>query len=111
MQFSVLELALISGLFTTLGAIVAGIVIRILADKKTANLVTQQECTARHANDCRASTQLIAKIDELKTGQKLFQDSVDAKNSLVFRMLRSMVVYMDIPQEQKERILNERSGD
>ncbi|EMS79204.1 hypothetical protein [Desulfotignum phosphitoxidans] len=111
MQFSVLEVALMGGLFTSVGAIVAGIIIRILSDKKEKNFVTYPECAARHASDCRMSDQLIAKIDEMKTGQEKFQESVDAKNSLVFRMLRSMVVYMDIPQEQKERILNERAGD
>lgn len=108
MQFSALELTLMSGLFMALGSVVTGVIIRVLTGKR---FVSQQECSARHANDCYMSTQLIAKIDELKTGQEKFQDSVDAKNSLVFRMLRSMVVYMDIPQEQKERILNERSGD
>jgi len=108
MQFSMLEITLISGLFTALGAVVAGVVIRMLSDKR---FVTQSECAARHASDCQMSSQLIAKIDEMREGQEKFQASVDAKNSLVFRMLRSMVVYMDIPQEQKERILNERSGD
>lgn len=108
MQFSMLELTLISGLFTALGAVIAGIVIRMLTGNR---FVTQQECTARHASDCQMSTQLITKIDELKTGQREFQESVAAKNALMFRMLRSMVVYMDISQEQKERILNERAGD
>ncbi|WP_024333112.1 hypothetical protein [Desulfotignum balticum] len=108
MQFSTLELTLMSGLFTVLGAIIAGIVIRVLTGSR---FVTQSECTARHSGDCRSNEDLIAKIEEMRKGQEKFQESVDAKNSLVFRMLRSMVVYMDIPQEQKERILNERAGD
>jgi uncharacterized membrane protein YraQ (UPF0718 family) len=124
MQLSMLEITLISVLMTALGAIVAGVVLRILSDKRFVTQsectarhasdkrsVTQSECAARHASDCQMSSQLIAKIDEMREGQEKFQESVDAKNSLVFRMLRSMVVYMDIPQEQKERILNERSGD
>jgi len=108
MQFSMLELTLMSAGCTVLGAVVAGIVIRLLTGNR---FVTQQECRARHASDCQMRTQLFEKIDELRAGQKQFQESVDAKNSMVFRMLRSMVVYMDIPQEQKERILNERAGD
>jgi uncharacterized membrane protein YraQ (UPF0718 family) len=108
MQFSMLEITLISGLFTALGAVVAGVVIRMLSDKR---FVTQSECAARHASDCRMSTQLISKIDELKSSQDKFQEAMAGKNALLFRMLRSMVAHMDLTAEQRERILNERASD
>jgi hypothetical protein len=108
MQFSTLELTLMSGLFTALGAVIAGVVIRMLTGGRW---VTQSECAARHASDCQMSSQLIAKIDELRSGQERFQESVDAKNSMLFRMLRSMVAHMNLSPDQRERILNERSGD
>ena len=108
MQFSVLELALLSCVFTVIGALVAGLLIRMLTGNR---FVSQQECAARHANDCLMNNQLMIKIDEIKAGQKEFQESVQDKNSILFRMLRALVVYMDISQEQKERILNERADD
>lgn len=108
MQLSTLEITLISFLCTALGAVVSGVVLRVLSDKR---FVTVSECAARHASDCQMSDQLIAKMDELKIGQERFQASVDAKNALMFRMLRSMVVHMDLTPEQKERILNEKAGD
>ena len=108
MQFSVLELALLSCVFTALGAMVAGLIIRMLTGTR---FVSQKECAARHANDCKMNNQLMIKIDEIKDNQKKFQESVDTKNKIMFRMLRALVVYMDISQEQKERILNERVGD
>ena len=108
MQFSVLELALLSCVFTALGAMVAGLIIRMLTGTR---LVSQKECAARHASDCRMNNQLLIKIDEIQAGQKEFQESVQEKNSVLFRMLRALVVYMDISQEQKERILNERAND
>jgi hypothetical protein len=46
MQFSTLELTLMSGLFTVLGAVVAGIVIRVVTGDR---FVTKAECTARSA--------------------------------------------------------------
>lgn len=108
MQFSTLELTLMSGLFTALGAVIAGVVIRMLTGGRW---VTQSECQARHASDCQVSTQLISKIDELKVSQDKFQETMAGKNALLFRMLRSMVAHMDLTPEQRERILNERSGD
>lgn len=108
MQFSMLELTLISGLFTALGAVIAGILIRMLTGNR---FVTQSECAARHAGDCQMNTQLISKIDELKTSQDKFQEAMAGKNALLFRMLRSMVAHMNLTPEQRERILNERAGD
>ena len=108
MQFSMLELTLMSGLFTALGAVIAGIVLRMLTGNR---FVTQSECTARHASDCQMSTQLISKIDELRSSQDKFQDTMAGKNALLFRMLRSMVAHMNLTPEQRERILNERSDD
>lgn len=108
MQFSMLELTLMSGLFTVLGAVVAGVVIRVVTG---ASFVTQTECAARHASDCKMNTELISKIDGLKTSQDKFQETMAGKNALLFRMLRSMVAHMDLTAEQRERILNERAGD
>lgn len=108
MFFSSLELTLMAGLFSALGAIVAGVVIRVMTG---ASFVTQSECAARHASDCKMNTDLNDKIDEVRTGQEKFQAAMAMKNGHMFRMLRAIVVYMDIPQEQKERILNERSGN
>jgi hypothetical protein len=108
MQFSTLELTLMSGLFTVLGAVVAGIVIRVVTGDR---FVTKVECTARHAGDCKMNAELISKIDDIKAGQDKFQEAVATKNALLFRMLRSMVAHMDLTAEQRERILNERAGD
>lgn len=108
MQFSMLEITLISGMFTALGAVVAGVVIRMLSDKR---FVMQSECAARHSGDCKMNTELISKIDGLKTSQDRFQETMAGKNALLFRMLRSMVAHMDLTAEQRERILNERAGD
>jgi hypothetical protein len=98
-------------LFACLGAIVAGVVLRVISEKRAQGFVTQTECQARHASDCQMSTQLIAKIDDLRVGQEKFQATLSAKNGHLFRMMRSIVVYMDISQEQKERILNERPSE
>jgi len=108
MQFSMLELTLMAGLFSALGAVIAGVVIRVVAG---ASLVTKSECTARHASDCQMNTQLISKIDGLKVSQDKFQETMAGKNALLFRMLRSMVAHMNLTPEQRERILNERAGD
>lgn len=108
MQFSMLELTLMAGLFSALGAVIAGVVIRVVTG---ASFVTQTECAARHASDCQMNAQLISKIDGLKASQDRFQDAVAGKNAMLFRMFRAMVSHMDLTPEQRERILNERAGD
>ena len=105
MQFSILSLALMSGMFTAIGAVIASIVIRVLTNSQ---FVTQPECHARHSSDRQINAQLISKIDGLKNGQEKYQEDMVIKNALLFRMLRAMIAHMDLTPEQRERILNER---
>ncbi len=108
MTFSPLEFALLSLVFTVVGGIIVGIVVRYLSANR---FMTRAECQEKHANDCRSNKDLHNKIEELKQQQEKFQDAVAERNHILFRMLRGLVVYSDLSAENKEKILNERGRD
>jgi uncharacterized membrane protein YraQ (UPF0718 family) len=108
MTFSPLEFALLSLVFTVIGGIIVGIVVRYLSANR---FMTRVECQEKHANDCRFNQDLHKKIEDLQRQQEKFQEAVAERNHILFRMLRGLVVYSDISAENKERILNERGRD
>ena len=108
MVFSPLEFALLSLILTAVGGVVVGVLVRYLS---TNRFVTRRECAERHANDCRSNTDLHKKIEELQQQQEKFQGGIQERNRILFRMLRGLVVYSDISDENKEKILNERGTD
>lgn len=107
MVFSPLEFALLSLFLTVAGGIIVGIVVRYLSANR---FVTRRECQERHVNDHRSNNNLHKKIEELQQQQEKFQDGILERNRILFRMLRGLVVYSDISDENKEKILNERGG-
>jgi uncharacterized membrane protein YozB (DUF420 family) len=85
-----------SGLETTLIALITAIVSCVglfIAMGKV--FMTRRECELHNRAIESADTETCKKIQELLNIQ-----------SLQFRMLRTIIVYMDIPQDKKEAILN-----
>ena len=78
------------------GAILSGVVGLGTWLVTSARYQTRTGCDERHAGVCKEICALTARQD--------------SDTSLVMRMLRSLVVHSNIPEAEKERILNDRSG-
>lgn len=77
------------------GAILSGVVGMGTWLVSSARFQSRTACDERHAGVCRE----ICAIKE--------KQSVDT--GIIMRMLRSLVVHSDIPEAEKERILNDRA--
>ena len=77
------------------GAILSGVVGLGTWLVTSARYQTRTGCDERHAIVCRD-------ICDLKSKQ-------DRDTSLVMRMLRSLILYSDMPESEKERVLNDRT--
>ena len=108
MMFSPLEFALLSLVFTVVGGIIVGIVVRYLSVNR---FMTREECDAKHTHDCRSNREIHQKIDEQHRQQVQFQVDVNKKIHTIFRMVRGMVVYSEMSPEKKEKVLNERGHE
>lgn len=82
MQFTPLETALI----TLVGAVFSGIFVRVRSVSKT-------ECR-EHRGSC-----------------KIHQDEIAVKFAIIFRMLRALVTYSNMPEDKKVRIINDKGDD
>jgi hypothetical protein len=78
------------------GAILSGVVGMGTWLVSSARFQSRTACDERHAGVCRE----ICAIKE--------KQSVDT--GIIMRMLRSLVVHSDIPEAEKERILNDRAA-
>lgn len=78
------------------GAILSGVVGMGTWLVSSARFQSRTACDERHAGVCRD----ICAIKE--------KQSVDT--GIIMRMLRSLIVHSDIPEGEKERILNDRSA-
>jgi hypothetical protein len=61
--------------------------------------MTRRECALQHQAVTKADGDAAEKLDALIDSQRL-----------QFQMMRAIIVYMDIPQGEKERILNMTGG-
>ena len=78
------------------GAILSGVVGVGTWVLSSARFQSRTACDERHAGVCRE----ICSIKE--------KQSVDT--GIIMRMLRSLIVHSDIPEGEKERILNDRAA-
>ena len=78
------------------GAILSGVVGMGTWLVSSARFQSRMTCDERHAGVCRD----VCAIKE--------KQSVDTE--IIMRMLRSLVVHSDIPEAEKERILNDRAA-
>ena len=78
------------------GAILSGVVGLGTWVLSSARFQSRSACDERHAGVCRE----ICAIKE--------KQSVDT--GIIMRMLRSLIVHSDIPEGEKERILNDRGA-
>lgn len=86
MAFSGLETILIS---VVVGLVASGVVAAKMFFTLTANFVRRTECEKEHQISAEVSTKL----------------------DLQFRMLRAVILYLDLPPEKKSEILNMRAGN
>lgn len=93
MSFSPLETLLIALFFGILSAIVE----HFFLGRK---FMTREECAAYHSQDDDIRSDVEGKIDEL-----------NRKHNVVFRMVRGLVIYSNINETEKERLLNDRGAD
>jgi len=78
------------------GAILSGVVGIGTWIISSARFQSRTACDERHAGVCRD----ICAIKEKQS----------ADTGIIMRMLRSLIVHSDIPEAEKERILNDRSA-
>lgn len=78
------------------GAILSGIVGLGTWMVTSSRYQSRTACDERHAGVCR-------EICDIKSKQS-------ADTGIIMRMLRSLIVHSDIPETEKERILNDRSA-
>lgn len=95
-QFTPLEAVLMGMLISLL----TGVVMRWLT---TRSFVTCEDCEARHQG-------VLNSMKELRTQREQDLKDVKETNKTIFRMLRGLIVYSDIPQDKKEEILNDREA-
>ena len=104
MEFSALNVILISGGSLTLGAI--GTLVMM-----TRRFVTKESCTKQHAGDIdfvrKDSCAAQHKYDS-KTVEDLAEliEKIQRNTDIQFRMLRAMVAHMDLTPDQRANILN-----
>ncbi|MBA4357372.1 MAG: hypothetical protein C0405_06565 [Desulfovibrio sp.] len=88
-MFTPLETALI----TFASALVVGILVRFVTSQK---FVTCDDCE-KHRGTFQEELEAVAGKDK-------------ADHGMMLRMLRSIVVHLNIPREKQEEILNDRGG-
>jgi hypothetical protein len=89
MELNGLEMTLIAGAIATGAAWISTTI-------QARQYQTRVQCDERHASVCKG-------MDDL-TGKQ------DRDTALIMRMLRSLIVHSDIPEAEKERILNDRGA-
>ena len=104
MEFTSLNVILISGGSVTLGAIgTMASMFRLFVTKESckkqhandANYVTRDACAAQHRYDSKTVEDLAELIEKIQRN-----------TDIQFRMLRAMVAHMDLTPEQRAAILN-----
>lgn len=78
------------------GAILSGVVGLGTWVITAARFQTRTACDERHTTVCR-------EICDIKSKQS-------ADTAIIMRMLRSLIVHSDVPEGEKERILNDREA-
>jgi tRNA C32,U32 (ribose-2'-O)-methylase TrmJ len=103
-QFSGLETILISLLVAVISCV-------MLFWRMSKQYVTHDQCRQNHAGTEKDDAQIKELLEKME--QKMDQQyrSVDNKNELMFRMLRAVISYLDLPPEKRTEILNMRPGN
>lgn len=95
-MFTPLETVLI----TFASALVVGLIVRAVAGR---NHMTCDQCQAhREALD--------EELDAVRAGHEAAGKKDKEDHAMMLRMLRSIVVHLDIPTDKKEAILNDNGG-
>lgn len=97
MQFTPLETTLI----TIVGSVIVGIVIR-------SRSVGKAECK-EHRDAFGTNCQHLHSEADANLKEQLGR--INTKLNTIFRMNRAMAVHMDIPEDQKVKILNEKGDE
>ena len=93
MEFTGLNMILISGCSITIGVIGAMV-------GMSRRFVTKESCTAQHRYDSKSVEELAKLIDKIQRN-----------TDIQFRMLRAMVSHMDLTPDQRAQILNAEPSD
>lgn len=105
MQFSGLEMMLIS----LLGSVVTAAVVRVWMGRSFVTIKAYESAQCACQAACKLQRdQLERQIAVLESMHKSFENRTDDKMDRVFRMLRALIVYSDIPKEKQQEILNDR---
>lgn len=105
MQFSGLETTLVS----LLGSAVTGAVVRVWMGR---SFVTKDNCASSKSSCGQihevAQEMMDSKIKAIKDELATLTAKTGRDQAKIFRMLRALIVYSDIPADQKQQILNEK---
>ena len=100
-EFTPLE----AGLSTVLGAIIAGLAVRLFMSNK---YMSRDECSL-HRENCSSHTQhFCRKIDDVHTELKDIKGTNKRQFDALFRMVRGIIIHGDMDPDTRERILNEQ---
>jgi hypothetical protein len=94
-----------AGLSTVLGAIFAGLAVRLFMSDK---LMSKDECSLHRENCTSQSRHFCRKIDDVHAELRDIKGTNKRQFDALFRMVRGIIVHSDMGPDTRERILNEQ---
>jgi hypothetical protein len=91
--------------FTIIGAIIAGIAVRVFLSNK---FISKKECELRLTNCRTEGSHFTQKIDDLRQELKDYQAGNKRRLDALFRMVRGLIVQSNLSKEKQEQILNQQ---
>ena len=101
MEFTALETIQ----FTIIGAIIAGIAVRVFLNSR---YISKKECELRLTNCRTEGIHFTQKIDDLRQELKDYQAGNKKRLDALFRMVRGLIVQSNLSKEKQEQILNQQ---
>jgi|GEM_PF-4941147 len=100
-QFSGLETLLISLLVAVIACVT-------LFWRMSSRFVTHDECKRNHDGANSDDEQIRQLLEKMEKKMDDRDARMNTKHELLFRMMRAVILYMDLPAEKKTEILNMR---
>jgi hypothetical protein len=105
MEFSALETVTIS----MLGSVVTGAVVRVWMTRSFVTIKSCETLQKACTDKCELKRQQMEdRMDRVHAEHVDYVRSTDEKMKQVYRMLRGLIVFSDIPKDKQQEILNDR---
>lgn len=91
--------------FTIIGAIIAGIAVRVFLSNK---FISKKECELRLSHCRTQGSHFTQKFDDLHQELKDYQAGNKRRLDALFKMVRGLIVQSNMSKEKQEQILNQQ---